>query len=108
MNEINYFIIDGSRNILDHGLELVYTIHHFIQGVQFHHLKIEPAPDTYDLTVPIPGATDQENPAAPVTVQQIKKISLDENVYYLVCYTLDGEAPKNEFRHYNTNNWKRN
>lgn len=100
MNEINYFILDADYNIIDSGLELVYTLHHFIRGQQFDTLGIEPAAAEYDLEIPINGATDQEDVKIAYPVHQLKKIYIDATAYYLACYTLDPgfdmEDPENE------------
>lgn len=103
MNEINYFIIDADHNIIDAGLELVYTLHHFIRGQQFDKLGIEPAAAEYDLAIPSNASTrlENENPTVMHPVHQLKKIYLDATTYYLVCYTLDPgsdkEVPENVY-----------
>ena len=91
MNEINYFILDTDHNIIDSGLELVYTLHHFIRGQQFDTLGIEPAAAEYDLEIPANAATRTENENVTVAypVHQLKKIYVDATAYYLACYTLD-------------------
>ena len=94
MNEINYFILDADHNIIDSGLELVYTLHHFIRGQQFDTLGIEPAAAEYDLEIPATGATDAENVMITYPVHQLKKIYVDATAYYLACYTLDPGSDK--------------
>ena len=89
MNETNYFILDADHNIIDSGLELVYTLHHFIRGLQFGTLGIEPAAAEYDLEIPATGATDAENVMITYPVYQLKKIYVDETAYYLACCTID-------------------
>jgi hypothetical protein len=89
MNEINYFILDADHNIIDSGLELVYTMHHFIRGQQFAALGIEPAAADYDLEIPANAATRTEGATIAYPVHQLKKIYIDETPYYLACYTLD-------------------
>lgn len=97
MNEINYLIITSDRNIVDYGLDLVYTLHHFIRGQQFNHLTIEPAPDDYDLAVPATGATDQDDTATVnYPVHQAKKIQLDDQTFYLAYFTLDPGSDKED------------
>lgn len=97
MNEINYLIISGDRNIVDYGLDLVYTLHHFIRGQQFNQLTIEPAPDDYDLPVPATGATDQDDTATVnYPVHQSKKIQLDDQTFYLAYFTLDPGSDKED------------
>lgn len=97
MNEINYLIIDGERNIVDAGLDQVYTLHHFIRGQQFNQLTIEPAPDDYDLAVPATGATDQDALATVnYPVHQAKKIQLDDQTFYLAYFTLDPGSDKED------------
>lgn len=97
MNEINYLIIDGDRNIVDAGLDLVYTLHHFIRGQQFNQLTIEPAPEDYDLAVPATGATDQDDTATVnYPVHQTKKIQLDDQTFYLTYFTLDPGSDKED------------
>ena len=100
MNEINYLFINGDHNIVDAGLELVYTLHHFIRGQQFNQLTIEPAPDDYDLAVPATGATDQDAPATVAyPVHQSKKIQLDDQTFYLAYFTLDPGSDKEDPQH---------
>ena len=95
MNEINYLIIDTNQQIVDAGLDLVYTLHHFIRGQQFNQLTIEPAPEDYDLAVPVTGATDQEDTATvKCPVHQTKKIQLDDQTFYLAYFTLDPGSDK--------------
>ena len=94
MNEINYLIIDTDRAIVDYGLDLVYTVHHFIRGQQFSQLAIEPAPADYDLAIPSNGATDQETATVDCPVHQIKKIQLDDQTFYLAYFTLDPGSDK--------------
>lgn len=89
MNEINYLILNADRQIVDYGLELVYTLHHFIRGQQFNRLTIEPAPANYNLAIAVNGATDTEAATTDYPVHQLKKILLDDQTYYLTCYTLD-------------------
>lgn len=89
MNEITYLILDTDHNIIDSGLELVYTLHHFIRGQQFDSLGIEPAAAEYDLEIPVTGATATENATIVYPVHQLKKIYVDETAYYLACFTLD-------------------
>lgn len=89
MNEITYLILDADHNIIDSGLELVYTLHHFIRGQQFNALGIEPAAAEYDLEIPATGATDTEIAMITFPVHQLKKIYIDATAYYLACYTLD-------------------
>lgn len=97
MNEINYLIISGDRNIVDYGLDLVYTLHHFIRGQQFNQLTIEPAPEDYDLPVPATGATDQDDTATVnYPVHQSKKIQLDDQTFYLAYFTLDPGSDKED------------
>lgn len=97
MNEINYLIISGDRNIVDYGLDLVYTLHHFIRGQQFNQLTIEPAPDDYDLAVPATGATDQDDAATiNYPVHQSKKIQLDDQTFYLAYFTFDPGSDKED------------
>lgn len=97
MNEINYLIISGDRNIVDYGLDLVYTLHHFIRGQQFNQLTIEPAPDDYDLAVPATGATDQDDTATVnYPVHQSKKIQLDDQTFYLAYFTFDPGSDKED------------
>lgn len=97
MNEINYLIISGDRNIVDYGLDQVYTLHHFIRGQQFNQLTIEPAPDDYDLAVPVTGATDQDAPATVnYPVHQAKKIQLDDQTFYLTYFTFDPGSDKED------------
>lgn len=97
MNEINYLIITGDRNIVDYGLDLVYTLHHFIRGQQFNQLTIEPAPDDYDLAVPVTGATDQDDTATVnYPVHQAKKIQLDDQTFYLAYFTFDPGSDKED------------
>lgn len=97
MNEINYLIISDDRNIVDYGLDLVYTLHHFIRGQQFNQLTIEPAPDDYDLAVPATGATDQDDTATVnYPVHQDKKIQLDDQTFYLAYFTLDPGSDKED------------
>lgn len=97
MNEINYLIISGDRNIVDYGLDLVYTLHHFIRGQQFNQLTIEPAPDDYDLPVPATGATDQDDTATVnYPVHQAKKIQLDDQNFYLTYFTFDPGSDKED------------
>ena len=97
MNEINYLIISGDRNIVDYGLDLVYTLHHFIRGQQFNLLTIEPAPDDYDLAVPATGATDQDDTATVnYPVHQAKKIQLDDQTFYLTYFTFDPGSDKED------------
>lgn len=94
MNEINYLIIDSNQKIIDYGLDLVYTIHHFIRGQQFAHLTIEPAPADYDLAIPSNGATDQDEATAACPVHQTKKLQLDDQTFYLAYFTLDPGSDK--------------
>lgn len=89
MNEIQYFIVDANHNIVDYGLDLIYTIHHFIRGTQFTKLTITPAVDTYDLAIPTNGATDQADTNVTCPVQQLKKIQLDDQSYFITCFALD-------------------
>lgn len=89
MNEINYFILDTDHNIIDSGLELVYTLHHFIRGQQFDSLAIVPAEAEYDLEIPANAATRTEGVTIAYPVHQLKKIYVDATAYYLACYTLD-------------------
>lgn len=97
MNEINYLIVGGERNIVDAGLDQVYTLHHFIRGQQFNQLTIEPAPDDYDLAVPATGATDQDALATVnYQVHQAKKIQLDDQTFYLAYFTLDPGSDKED------------
>ena len=97
MNEINYLIISGDRNIVDYGLDLVYTLHHFIRGQHFNPLTIEPAPDDSDLPVPATGATDQDDTATVnYPVHQSKKIKLDDQTFYLAYFTLDPGSDKED------------
>lgn len=97
MNEINYLIISGDLNIVDYGLDLVYTLHHFIRGQQFNQLTIEPAPDDYDLAVPATGATDQDAlTTVNYPVHQSKKIQLDNQTFYLAYFTLDPGSDKED------------
>lgn len=94
MNEVNYLILDADHNIIDWGLELVYTIHHFIRGEQFNQLTIEPAPADYDLAVPTNGTTAQDAAAVTYPLHQVKKIQLDDQTFYLACFTLDFGSDK--------------
>lgn len=97
MNEINYLIIDPNHEIVDAGLDLVYTLHHFIRGQQFNQLTIEPAPDDYDLAVPATGATDQDVPTTVnYPVHQSKKIQLDDQTFYLAYFTFDPGSDKED------------
>lgn len=96
MNEINYFILDTDHNIIDSGLDLIYTLHHFIRGQQFDTLGIESAEAEYDLSIPANAATRTENATVMFPVHQLKKIYVDANVYYLACYTLDPGFDKEE------------
>lgn len=89
MNEINYLIVNQDHEIIEHHLDLIYTLHHFIRGRQFNRLSIDPAVDTYEMQVPVNGACDQENTLIDFTVQQLKKIQFDDETFYLVAYTLD-------------------
>lgn len=85
MNEINYLIVGPNHEIVDAGLDLVYTLHHFIRGQQFNQLTIEPAPDDYDLAVPATGATDQDDTATVnYPVHQSKKSSLTTKPFILL------------------------
>lgn len=101
MNEINYFILDVDHNIIDSGLDLVYTLHHFMRGQQFNTLSIEPAAAEYEIEIPINGATDQEDVKIAYPIHQLKKIYVDATPYYLACYTLDPgsdeEGSENEY-----------
>lgn len=95
MNEINYLIIDSEHNIIETGLEMIYTVHQFLRGMQFKSLNIEPALQEYELPIPANGATDQELVLVDYPVHQLKKITIDDDVYYLVCYRLSiGEDTK--------------
>lgn len=97
MNEINYLIIDPNHEIVDAGLDLVYTLHHFIRGRQFNQLTIEPAPKDYDLAVPATGATNQDDTATVAyPVHQSKKIQLDDQTFYLAYFTLDPGSDKED------------
>ena len=50
---------------------------------------IEPAPDNYNLAIAVNGATATEAATVDYPVNQLKKILIDDQTYYLTCCPLD-------------------
>lgn len=90
MNETNFFVINDKNTIVDQGLDLVFVLHHFLQGRQYNHLEIEPASGTQKLNIESSGAPDvDEPPTTEMEVNRIKIITIGDYAYTLVCYRLD-------------------
>ena len=90
MNNLFYVIDKTTGEIQASGLDIVYTLHLFFQGLPFEKLEIKPSTGSETINIPTTGGFDDDTPRlSPVDAEKIFAIHVDEKIYTLFLFSYE-------------------
>ena len=90
MNNLFYVIDKATGEIQASGLDIVYTLHLFLQGLPFKKLEIKPSTGSETINIPTTGGFDDDTPRlSPVEGEKIFDIHVDEKIYTLFLFSYE-------------------
>ena len=90
MNNLFYVIDKATGEIQASGLDIVYTLHLFLQGLPFKKLEIKPSTGSETINIPTNGGSDDYTPRfTPEKVEKIFDIHVNEKIYTLFLFSYE-------------------
>ena len=97
MNNLFYVIDKATGEIQASGLDIVYTLHLFLQGLPFEKLEIKSSTGSETINIPTTGGFDTDTPRlSPVEAEKIFDINIDEKIYTLFLFSYERGQKNNE------------
>ena len=90
MNNLFYVIDKTTGEIQASGLDIVYTLHLFFQGLPFEKLEIKPSTGSETINIPTTGGIDTDTPrVTPVKGEKIFDIKKKKKIYTLFLFSYE-------------------